>query len=127
MSGIAARSAGNLPFSSSTGACLYNIRDFIREFYSCPSSDGLTPYAETQLASFNPTQPYDISLQLVVPAVPSNYDLGNFMTTLTLTGPSDKTLTTVRKPVSSFPDHAFNVPVTPSKGNHHAALLFSLV
>lgn len=63
-------------------------------------SDGLPPYAETQLASFNPTQPYDISLHLVVPTSPSNYDLGNFMTTLTLTGPSNRVLTTVRKPVS---------------------------
>jgi hypothetical protein len=62
--------------------------------------DGLSPYAETQLASFNPTQPYDISLHLVVPTSSSNYDLGNFMTTLTLTGPSNRVLTTVRKPVS---------------------------
>ena len=67
--------------------------------HSRPRSDGLPPYAETQLASFNPTQPYDISLHLVVPTTPSNYDLGNFMTTLTLTGPSSRVLTTVRKPV----------------------------
>ncbi|KAI0257668.1 putative adipose-regulatory protein-domain-containing protein, partial [Lactifluus subvellereus] len=69
--------------------------------------DGLTPYAETQLTSFNPTQPYDISLHLVVPAIPSNYDIGNFMTTLTLTGPSDKTLTTVRKPAIVLPPSSF--------------------
>ena len=71
----------------------------VRGIHSRPQSDGLPPYAETQLASFNPTQPYDISLHLVVPTSPSNYDLGNFMTTLTLTGPSNRVLTTVRKPV----------------------------
>ena len=69
-------------------------------FTHFPQSDGLSPYAETQLASFNPTQPYDLSLHLVVPTTPSNYDLGNFMATLTLTGPSNRVLTTVRKPVS---------------------------
>ena len=65
-----------------------------------PQSDGLPPYAETQLVSFNPAQPYDISIQIVVPTTQSNYDLGNFMTTLTLSDRSNKTLTTVRKPVS---------------------------
>jgi Putative adipose-regulatory protein (Seipin) len=107
MSGTVERSAGNPPFTSSTGACFsYAFKDV----YSCPSSDGLPPYAETQLASFNPTQPYDLSLHLVVPATPSNYDLGNFMTTLTLTGPSNKTLTTIRKPVSPLADHPFASP-----------------
>ena len=67
-------------------------------------SDGLTPYAETQLTSFNPAQPYDISLHLTVPATQSNYDLGNFMTVLTLTDPSSRILTTVRKPVSRLLD-----------------------
>lgn len=65
-----------------------------------PRSDGLPPYAETQLALFNPAQPYDISLQLVVPTTQSNYDLGNFMTTLTLSDRSNRILITVRKPVS---------------------------
>ncbi|KAI9460996.1 putative adipose-regulatory protein-domain-containing protein [Lactarius psammicola] len=69
--------------------------------------DGLPPYAETQLTSFNPTQPYDISLHLVVPTTPSNYDLGNFMTTLTLTGPSNRVLTTVRKPAIILPPSSF--------------------
>jgi hypothetical protein len=69
-----------------------------------PRSDGLAPYAETQLASFNPAQPYDISLHLTVPATRSNYDIGNFMTTLTLTDPSSRILTTVRKPVSPLLD-----------------------
>jgi hypothetical protein len=69
-----------------------------------PRSDGLAPYAETQLASFNPAQPYDISLHLVVPAARSNYDIGNFMTTLILSDPSSRILTTVRKPVSPLLD-----------------------
>ncbi|KAI9445317.1 putative adipose-regulatory protein-domain-containing protein [Lactarius indigo] len=69
--------------------------------------DGLPPYAETQLTSFNPTQPYDISLHLVVPTTPSNYDIGNFMTTLTLTGPSNRVLTTIRKPAIILPPSSF--------------------
>ncbi|KAI0271401.1 putative adipose-regulatory protein-domain-containing protein [Gloeopeniophorella convolvens] len=71
--------------------------------------DGLPPYAEAQLSSFSPTQPYDISLHLVVPATPSNYALGNFMTILTLTGPSNRTLTTVRKPAIVLPPSAFRL------------------
>lgn len=74
-----------------------------------PQSDGLPPYAEVQLASFNPAQPYDISLQLVVPTTQSNYNLGNFMTTLTLSDRSNKTLITVRKPVSP-PQAPFSCP-----------------
>ncbi|KAI0286922.1 putative adipose-regulatory protein-domain-containing protein [Russula aff. rugulosa BPL654] len=69
--------------------------------------DGLVPYAETQLASFNPAQPYDISLHLVVPAAQSNYDLGNFMTTLILSDPSSRILTTVRKPAIILPPSYF--------------------
>ncbi|KAI0304997.1 putative adipose-regulatory protein-domain-containing protein [Russula brevipes] len=65
--------------------------------------DGLSPYAEAQLTSFNPAQPYDISLHLVVPATRSNYDLGNFMTTLTLTDVSNKALTIARKPAIILP------------------------
>ncbi|KAH9982359.1 hypothetical protein BGW80DRAFT_20533 [Lactifluus volemus] len=72
--------------------------------------DGILPYAETQLTSFNPTQPYDISLHLVVPATSSNYDLGNFMTTLTLTGSSNKTLATVRMPAIILPPSSFRWP-----------------
>jgi hypothetical protein len=70
-------------------------------------SDGLPPFAETQLTSFNPAQPYDISLHLVVPATQSNYDLGNFMMTLTLFDRSNRTLTSVRKPVSLILDPVF--------------------
>jgi len=69
--------------------------------------DGLVPYAETQLASFNPAQPYDISLHLVVPATQSNYDLGNFMTILTLTDSANRTLATVRKPAIILPSSSY--------------------
>jgi len=108
MSGIAAQLAGNPLFSSNMGAlALLSVRGI----HSRPPSDGLAPYAEMQLTSFNPSQPYDISLHLVVPTTPSNYDLGNFMTTLTLTGPSNRTLTTIRKPVRPaliFPTYALH-------------------
>jgi len=69
--------------------------------------DGLAPYAEAQLASFNPTQPYDISLHLVVPNTQSNYNIGNFMTTLILSDPSSKILTTIRKPAIILPPSYF--------------------
>ncbi|KAI9513040.1 hypothetical protein F5148DRAFT_1158281 [Russula earlei] len=69
--------------------------------------DGLLPYAETQLNSFNPAQPYDISLHIVVPATKSNFDLGNFMTILTLTDLSSRPLATVRKPAILLPPSSF--------------------
>lgn len=125
MSGTVARSVGILLFTFSMGACLYILKMFSRSY---SSSDGISPYAETQLSSFNPTQPYDISLHLVVPATSSNYDLGNFMTTLTLTGPSNKTLATVRMPVRQSSSRSYlRFPITLSTGNHPATLLFSLV
>jgi hypothetical protein len=58
------------------------------------------PYAETDLPRLVTQQPYDISLQLVVPASEANIALGNFMTVLTLATPSNKTLATVRRSVS---------------------------
>ncbi len=84
------------------GCVLTNINPTF--FSNTPQSDGLAPYAETQLASFNPVQPYDIFLHLVVPATQSNYGLGNFMATLILSDPSSRILTTIRKPVSPLLD-----------------------
>ena len=43
-----------------------------------------------------------MSLHLVIPPSDSNYDLGNFMASLTLATPSNKTLATVRRPVCIF-------------------------
>jgi Putative adipose-regulatory protein (Seipin) len=62
--------------------------------------DGLPPYAEIQLPSLVTQQPYAISLRLAVPATESNYALGNFMTTLTLSSSSNTTLASIRRPVS---------------------------
>jgi Putative adipose-regulatory protein (Seipin) len=58
------------------------------------------PYAEASLPQLVVRQPYDVSLQLLVPASESNLSLGNFMAFLTLSTPSNKTLTSVRRPVS---------------------------
>lgn len=66
-------------------------------------SDGIPPYAEFSLPQLSASQPYDVSLHLVIPASDSNYDLGNFMASLTLATPSNKTLATVRRPVCIFP------------------------
>lgn len=51
------------------------------------------------LPSLVAQQRYDISLHLTVPATESNYALGNFMTSLTLSTSSNKTLTSIRRPV----------------------------
>ncbi|KAG0696024.1 putative adipose-regulatory protein-domain-containing protein [Suillus ampliporus] len=65
--------------------------------------DGSPPYAELSLPSLVPSQPYDISMHLVIPASEANFALGNFMTTLTLSTPSNKTLTSIRKPAIVLP------------------------
>lgn len=62
-------------------------------------SDGIPPYAEFSLHQLSVNQPYDVSLHLVIPAYDSNFDLGNFMASLTLATSSNKTLATVRRPV----------------------------
>lgn len=66
------------------------------------SSDGPSPYAELSLPPLSTTQLYDVSLQLVLPASEANFALGNFMATLSLSTPSNKTLLTVSRPVRSF-------------------------
>jgi hypothetical protein len=63
--------------------------------------DGVTPYADLRL-NVAANQPYDVSLHLVVPTVPSNYDLGNFMTSLHVSTPSNRTVVHVRRPVRSL-------------------------
>ena len=65
-------------------------------------SDGSSPYAELSLPPLSTAQPYDVALQLVLPASEANFALGNFMTTLSLFTPSNKTLVTVSRPVRSF-------------------------
>ncbi|KAG1749847.1 putative adipose-regulatory protein-domain-containing protein [Suillus paluster] len=65
--------------------------------------DGISPYAEISLPSLAPSQPYDISMHLVIPASEANFALGNFMTTLTLSTPSNRTLTSIRKPAIVLP------------------------
>ncbi|KAG2075060.1 hypothetical protein BDR04DRAFT_1091887 [Suillus decipiens] len=65
--------------------------------------DGTSPYAEISLPSLAPSQPYDISMHLTIPASEANFALGNFMTTLTLSTPSNRTLASVRKPAIVLP------------------------
>jgi len=65
--------------------------------------DGMPPYAEIPLPSLVAQQPYEISLRLAIPATESNYALGNFMTTLTLSTPSNRTLTSIRRPSIALP------------------------
>ncbi|KAJ7900195.1 hypothetical protein B0H14DRAFT_2672677, partial [Mycena olivaceomarginata] len=65
--------------------------------------DGIPPYAQAALPPLVAQQRYDISLQLQVPNLDATYALGNFMTTLTLSTRSNKTLTSIRRPVSLAP------------------------
>ncbi|KAJ7492762.1 hypothetical protein FB451DRAFT_549323 [Mycena latifolia] len=65
--------------------------------------DGVTPYAEATLPALVAQQRYDISLQLQVPNLDATYALGNFMTTLTLSTRSNKTLVSVRRPAIVVP------------------------
>lgn len=95
------------------------VRSLPALYYSSSHSisDGGSPYAEISLPSLSPSQPYDISIHLVIPASEANFALGNFMATLTLSTPSNKTLTYIRKPVcyrspsentlSHTPGHSF--------------------
>lgn len=61
--------------------------------------DGPSPHAWITLSNLVTQQPYDVSVQLAVPASESNFALGNFMTTLTLATSSNKTIISVRRPV----------------------------
>ncbi|KAG5726131.1 hypothetical protein E4T56_gene2505 [Termitomyces sp. T112] len=65
--------------------------------------DGSPPYALSTLPPLVPQQRYDVSVHLSIPAVESNYALGNFMTTLTLSTTSNNTLSSVRRPAIVFP------------------------
>jgi len=65
--------------------------------------DGPSPHAWISLPNLAAQQPYDISVQLAVPASQSNYALGNFMASLTLTTFSNKTIVSVRRPAIVTP------------------------
>ncbi|KZT05985.1 uncharacterized protein LAESUDRAFT_654569 [Laetiporus sulphureus 93-53] len=65
--------------------------------------DGVPPYAEVSLANMVATQPYDISLHLVVPATESNLALGNFMASLTISSPANRMLVQSRKAAIVLP------------------------
>ncbi|KAF8973868.1 hypothetical protein BDZ97DRAFT_1900628 [Flammula alnicola] len=69
--------------------------------------DGIPPYAYAQLPTLIPQQRYDISAELLVPYTDSNTALGNFMTTLTLSTLSNKTLAHVRRPAIALPPQSF--------------------
>ncbi|RDB29107.1 hypothetical protein Hypma_015681 [Hypsizygus marmoreus] len=73
--------------------------------------DGATPYALSPLPKLVAHQRYDISVRLTIPAIESNFALGNFMTTLTLSTPSNKTLVSVRRPPNTI---NLNMPMVPS-------------
>ncbi|KAI0036639.1 hypothetical protein K488DRAFT_28500, partial [Vararia minispora EC-137] len=78
--------------------------------------DGLQPYAEALLPTMSLVDPYDIFLHLTMPATQANYDLGNFMASLSLNISRSRNLITVRKPVILLPPASsiFSKPKTAS-------------
>lgn len=78
-------------------------------------SDAPSPYAELSLPALSTAQPYDISLRLVLPASDANFALGNFMASLSLSTPSNKTLVAVSRPVCSSPSLYISL-FSPSRG-----------
>lgn len=88
-------------------APVYLQYGYVVELCSCyhdlmSTREGPIPWAEVNLPSLVVQQPYDVSLQLIVPASEANIALGNFMTALTLSTPSNRTLESVRRPVSAI-------------------------
>ncbi|KIK70837.1 hypothetical protein GYMLUDRAFT_296633 [Collybiopsis luxurians FD-317 M1] len=65
--------------------------------------DGVPPYAHALLSDLSSRQPYNVVLQLVVPSTQSNFALGNFMSSLTISTVSNKTLASVRRPAITIP------------------------
>ncbi|KAJ7706327.1 putative adipose-regulatory protein-domain-containing protein [Mycena rosella] len=86
--------------------------------------DGVPPYAEATLALVS-QQRYDISLQLQVPNLDANYALGNFMTTLTLSTRSNKTLVSIRRPAIVVPSRVSFYSRTPVVLDVYVPLLAS--
>ncbi|KAJ6604508.1 hypothetical protein DFH09DRAFT_1122928 [Mycena vulgaris] len=85
--------------------------------------DGVAPYAEVVLPPLVAQQRYDISLQLQVPNLDANYALGNFMTTLTLSTRSNKTLVSVRRPGIVIPPRVSFYSRAPAVLDVHVPLL----
>jgi hypothetical protein len=68
----------------------------------CLRRDGIAPYAYVALPNLAPGQRYNIAIDLILPCTEPNTNLGNFMTTLTLSAPNNKTLAYVRRSVSTI-------------------------
>jgi len=61
--------------------------------------DGVPPYAHVELPQLMLQQRYAISVDLELPATEVNLALGNFMTSILMLSPKNKTLAYVRRPV----------------------------
>ncbi|KAJ6509392.1 hypothetical protein C8R47DRAFT_1208580 [Mycena vitilis] len=85
--------------------------------------DGVPPYAQATLPSLVAQQRYDISLHLQVPNLDANFALGNFMTTLTLSTPSNKTLVSIRRPAIIIPPRVSFISSRPAVVDVHISLL----
>ncbi|KAF8913004.1 putative adipose-regulatory protein-domain-containing protein [Gymnopilus junonius] len=89
--------------------------------------DGIPPYAFVSLPSLSPRQRYDISLDLVLPYTESNIALGNFMTSLTLSTATNKTLVHVRRPAITLPPSSRFFFSTPMSSRISVPLLESFI
>ncbi|KAF7306789.1 hypothetical protein MIND_00470600 [Mycena indigotica] len=87
--------------------------------------DGLPPYAHADLPPLVSKQRYDMSLDLQVPNIDSNFALGNFMAGLTLTTRSNKTIISVRRPAIVVPPRLGLMSRRPAFITVHIPLLTS--
>ncbi|KAJ7092576.1 putative adipose-regulatory protein-domain-containing protein [Mycena epipterygia] len=87
--------------------------------------DGVPPYVQVTLPVLVAQQRYDISLDLQVPNLDANYALGNFMTTLTLSTHSNKTLVSIRRPAILIPPRVAFYSSAPAVITVHVPLLTS--
>ncbi|KZW02661.1 hypothetical protein EXIGLDRAFT_759784 [Exidia glandulosa HHB12029] len=87
-----------------------------------------TPHGETVLRALVADQAYNIALHMLVPASQSNYDLGNFMTSLVLSTISNKTIISASKPSVILPPKTSLLSLrTPQTVVHHVQLLKDFV
>ncbi|PFH54800.1 hypothetical protein AMATHDRAFT_333 [Amanita thiersii Skay4041] len=89
--------------------------------------DGSQPYAQFPLPTLSPLQHYDISLNIIVPATESNLALGNFMASLTLTTPTNKTLVHLRRPAIILSPSAQLLSRKPKTINIEIPLLYDFL
>lgn len=79
--------------------CALPISKHVTVVSTVRSSDNTAPYANVVIPPLVVDESYTISLELLLPNIPGNRALGNFMINLEIINPSNKTLFKTRKSV----------------------------